>query len=262
MYIYSFDVSRYNSAIAVLSINTCGVKMPLTLYYITDGPPGPPSVACRMLLKAMNIDCNYVKMDFLKGDHLTEEYAKKNPQKEIPVLDDDGFYLSESTAILQYLADKYGKNDTFYPKDVKARAIVNQRLAFNATRYYRYIEDYILPLFFDYERTDLMSKKVHVVLDTFNTYLERLGTKYAAGDNLTIADLQFIGGTMCLEAIAFDFSSYSHVTKWYNTFKRDNPELWKIADEAKEILIMVSKERPDLSTLYPHPVHPIRLTKA
>lgn len=129
-----------------------------------------------------------------------------------------------------------------------------------------------------------MSKKVHVVLDTFNTYLERLGTKYATGgkidnihnnflkkilflfvvhiDNLTIADLQFIGGTMCLEAIAFDFSSYSHLTKWYNTFKRDNPELWKIADEAKEILIMVAKERPDLSTLYPHPVHPIRLTKA
>lgn len=47
--------------------------MPLTLYYLTDGPP---SAACRMLLKAMKIDCNLVKMDFLKGDHLTEEYAK------------------------------------------------------------------------------------------------------------------------------------------------------------------------------------------
>ncbi|KAI4459419.1 glutathione s transferase d10 isoform a-related [Holotrichia oblita] len=169
--------------------------MPLTLYYLTDGPP---SVACRMLLKAMKIDCNLVKMDFLKGDHLTEEYAKKNPQKEIPVLDDDGFYLSErnkyvptgaglfkykcfSTAILQYLADKYGKNDTFYPKDIKARAIVNHRLAFSATKYYRYIEDYLLPLFYDYERTELMLKKVHVALAVFNTYLERLGTKYSAG---------------------------------------------------------------------------------
>lgn len=44
-----------------------------------------------------------------------------NPQKEIPVLDDNGFYLSESNAMLQYICDKYGPESKLYPKDPKAR---------------------------------------------------------------------------------------------------------------------------------------------
>ncbi|GJQ72558.1 hypothetical protein Trydic_g1229 [Trypoxylus dichotomus] len=232
--------------------------MPLTLYSLLDGPP---SVACRMALKALNVDYNLVNMDYTKFDHLTEEYAKKNPQKEIPVLDDNGFYLSESNAILQYLVDKYGKDDTLYPKDVKARAIVNQRLSFNLVRYYRYIEECILPIFFDYERTDILYKKVKISLDVFNTYLKRQGTKYSAGDNLTIADLQFCASTMCLEAINFDFSQYSHVTKWYETFKAENPELWAIAEEAMKILSYLEKNPPDMSGLS-HPLHPIKRTNA
>lgn len=44
-----------------------------------------------------------------------------NPQKEIPVLDDDGFCLSESNAIMQYICDKYKPGNTLYPTDPKER---------------------------------------------------------------------------------------------------------------------------------------------
>jgi glutathione S-transferase len=44
-----------------------------------------------------------------------------NPQKEIPVLDDDGFFLSESNAILQYICDKYKPESSLYPQEAKAR---------------------------------------------------------------------------------------------------------------------------------------------
>lgn len=44
-----------------------------------------------------------------------------NPQKEIPVLDDDGFYLGESNAIMQYLCDKYKPGSSLYPSDPKTR---------------------------------------------------------------------------------------------------------------------------------------------
>lgn len=40
-----------------------------------------------------------------------------NPQKEIPVLDDDGFILGESVAILQYICDKYRPGTSLYPQD-------------------------------------------------------------------------------------------------------------------------------------------------
>lgn len=56
---------------------------------------------------------------------------KINPQHTIPVLNDDGFILGDSHAIMCYLSEKYGKNDALYPKDLRKRAVVNQRLYFD-----------------------------------------------------------------------------------------------------------------------------------
>lgn len=49
-----------------------------------------------------------------------------------------------SNAILQYLADQYDKSGKYYPKDNKARAIVNHRLCFNLALYYRNISEYVV----------------------------------------------------------------------------------------------------------------------
>lgn len=66
--------------------------MVMKLYSVSDGPP---SLAVRMALKYLQVDFQLVDVDFGAGQHMTDEYAKMNPQKEIPVLDDNGFYLSE-----------------------------------------------------------------------------------------------------------------------------------------------------------------------
>uniref|UniRef100_A0A1B6EMQ5 GST N-terminal domain-containing protein n=1 Tax=Cuerna arida TaxID=1464854 RepID=A0A1B6EMQ5_9HEMI len=115
--------------------------MGVILYYV---PEGPPSLAVMMALKHFQIDYKLVEVDFPKGEHLEEEYEKMNPQKEIPTLDDNGFFLSESTAILQYLADEYKKDDPIYPNEAKKRAVVNHRLAFNVASYYARIADYAI----------------------------------------------------------------------------------------------------------------------
>lgn len=65
-----------------------------------------------------------------------------NPQKEIPVLDDDGFLLGESIAIMQYLCDQYAPENPIYPKEPKKRALVNHRMLFNMAFYYNYISQY------------------------------------------------------------------------------------------------------------------------
>ena len=54
----------------------------------------------------------------------------------------NGICLFFSRAILCYLADKYGQKDSLYPKDVKKRAIVNQRLSFDSGTLYQRFYDY------------------------------------------------------------------------------------------------------------------------
>ncbi|XP_068965821.1 glutathione S-transferase 1 isoform X1 [Bombus flavifrons] len=227
----------------------------MKLYSVSDGPP---SLACRQALKALNIQYELIEVDFGKGDHMTNEYAQLNPQKEIPVLVDDDLIMGESNAILQYLGDKYDTVGKLYPKDPKSRARVNHRLCFNLAMYYRHICDYVLiPIFFDYKRTSLGLKKMTMALDVFNTYLQREHTEYVAGNTLTIADFPLVTATMCLEAIDFKLNSWPYIEKWYNNFKQKHPELWEIAAEGMREISYYEKNPPDLSDM-DHPIYPIR----
>ncbi|EDV92883.1 GH18587 [Drosophila grimshawi] len=231
----------------------------MKLYAVSDGPP---SLAVRMTLKALDIQYQLINVDFCALEHRTEDYAKLNPQKEIPVLDDEGFHLSESIAIMQYLCDKYAPLSTLYPEDPNERALVNQRLCFNMNFYYAPISAHSMaPIFFAYERTPMSLKKVENALDVFETYLQRLGTKYAASDNVTIADFALVSSTLCLEAIDFDLTSYPLVQKWYATFKAEYPNLWQIANSGMQEINAFEHNPPDLSQM-DHPFHPTRKSKA
>ncbi|XP_063243439.1 glutathione S-transferase 1 [Bacillus rossius redtenbacheri] len=225
----------------------------LKLYSVSDSPP---TLAVRMLLAALDLPHELVDVDFAAGEHLTESYAQINPQKEVPCIDDNGFLLSESVAILQYLADRYGKNEDLYPRDPQKRAVVNHRLVFNLSTYYQYISEYVMaPIFYAYERTALGLKKTNIGLSVFNTILERNATKFAAGDEMTIADLALVAATMCLEAINFDVSPYPRVARWYADFKGDFPSLWRVAERGMKEIRQFDRDPPDLSGLN-HPIHP------
>lgn len=47
-------------------------------------------------------------------------------------MDDDGFVIWDSHAINAYLVGKYGKDDSLYSKDLKKRAVIDQRLHFDS----------------------------------------------------------------------------------------------------------------------------------
>jgi len=225
----------------------------MKLYAVSDGPP---SLAVRLTLKALKIPHELIPVDYGKGEHMTEEYAKMNPQKEIPVLDDDGFFLSESVAIMAYLCDKYAPDTPLYPKDATKRAIINHRLCFNMGFYYNFISQYTFAaIFFDYPRTERGLNKVKIALSTFDTYLRESKTKWAASNDLTIADFGLVCGTFALEAIGFSLKEYPLVDKWYSTFKKEYPELWAIVEPGLQEVIAFEKNPPNISHLK-HPIHP------
>lgn len=53
-------------------------------------------------------------------------------------------FNNNSRAIMTYLSDSYAKNDSMYPKDLKSRALVDQRLQFDlGTMYQRTLDYYV-----------------------------------------------------------------------------------------------------------------------
>ena len=87
------------------------------------------SNARRAVLAAVHLHApvELVRVDLFKGEHMAPGFVQINPNHKVPVLDDDGFVLWESHAIMQYLADKT-PGQTLYPKALRARADVNRWL--------------------------------------------------------------------------------------------------------------------------------------
>lgn len=86
----------------------------LDLY--TDATPNGLKIS--ICLEELGLQYNVHRI-FLGGDQMSPEFTRLNPNNKIPVLADDGFVLSESGAILIYLAEKTGK---LLPKEAKLRA--------------------------------------------------------------------------------------------------------------------------------------------
>lgn len=126
---------------------------------------------------------------------------------------------------------------------------------------YRYLNYLIFlqlaPIWFDFPRNNVGKLKVDRALSVFETYLVSNGTKYVAGDEITIADIALVSSTIALEATEIDFSDYPLATTWYDTFKDENPDLWEIGQEGLDAIAEVYQNPPDVSEM-DHPINPTR----
>ncbi|HEX7438615.1 MAG TPA: glutathione S-transferase N-terminal domain-containing protein, partial [Caldimonas sp.] len=81
----------------------------------------------RLAASMLGIPLELVNIDLGKGAQRTPEFLAINPMGRVPVLEDGDFVLTESAAIMAYLAD--AKPDSpLYPRDPKQRADVNRWL--------------------------------------------------------------------------------------------------------------------------------------
>ncbi len=80
-----------------------------------------------LFLSLLGKEYDLINVDLAAGEHQTESFLKLNPFGQVPVLVDGDVTLSDSTAILVYLAEKYGKQ--WLPEDPVGRALVQRWLS-------------------------------------------------------------------------------------------------------------------------------------
>ena len=107
-------------------------------------PVSMTSRPVRLFIAENGIAVDEQMVDLMAGEHYGEAFTAINPSRQVPVLEDGDLRLTESSAILKYLADKIDCRPI--PKSLKQRAKVNEMMDwFNTTFYRDYAYGWIYP---------------------------------------------------------------------------------------------------------------------
>jgi len=190
-------------------------------------PASTSSRTVALFLAEANIPYEPVVVDIMTGAHTKEPFLSLNPAAQVPVLEDGDFVLTESAAIMKYIADKH--NSPAYPKDLKARARVNERMDwFNTNNYREWGYHLIYPQVFPGHLRNpepVQKATVEWGKDKSEHWLKLMDTavigkhKYVCGDEITIAD--YFGSEIMSagDLIGVSFKRYPNVDRWMSTMR-------------------------------------------
>jgi glutathione S-transferase len=173
-------------------------------------------------------EVEFQTIDLFTGEHLKPEYAKINPNCLVPVLEDGDFRLTESASILRYLAEKKGSPS--YPKDLRARARVNEMMDwFNSNIYKDFGYGLVYPQTFpthkrrsDEAQASTLAwgkEKSEGWLKILDQNLIGPKNAYLCGDKLTIADYQGAEMIDLGTLIRCNYSAYPNIGRWLKNMK-------------------------------------------
>jgi glutathione S-transferase len=176
----------------------------------------------KVLWVADEIGLTYTREDWGRGYRPTTDpaFSKLNPFQVIPVIDDDGFILRESNAIVRYLAQKHGRTD-LYPTGLKERAQVESWMDWGSTDFHENARPVFLglvvksPAYSDRLVTEAAIAGWTHQMRLFDGYLAERGP-FVAGDHFTIADIPVGLAVNRWFGISFTKPEYKAVSAYYD----------------------------------------------
>jgi glutathione S-transferase len=183
-------------------------------------PPSPR--ACKVLAVAhhLNLPFEQVMVNLLAGEQKKPEFLKLNPNARMPVLEDEGFVVWESNAVMQYLAEK--KPGPLFPADPRTRIDVVRWQFWDAQHW----DPVCATLLFENVVKGLFGGgapdpvKVKEGQDKFAPLAKILDTHLASrqwlvGKDVTIADLGIAAPLHYAAACNMPIDQYPNVKAWY-----------------------------------------------
>uniref|UniRef100_A0A8C5YEE6 glutathione transferase n=1 Tax=Microcebus murinus TaxID=30608 RepID=A0A8C5YEE6_MICMU len=226
-----------------------------------------PCRAVYIFAKKNGIPFELRTVELLRGQHLSDAFAQVNPLKKVPALKDGDFTLTESVAILLYLARKYEAPDHWYPQDLQGRARVDEYLAWQHTALRRNClralwHKVMLPVFLGEPVSPQMLAATLAELDETLQLLENkfLQNKaFLAGPQISLADLVAITELMHpVGAGCQVFESRPKLAAWRqrveaavgeDLFQEANADILKLKDLPPADPVTKEKLRPSVQAL-------------
>ena len=168
----------------------------------------------RLLLAHLGIDYERVPVDIFAGGTLTDEYARINPTRTVPVLETDEGYLPESNAILTYLAE----GTAYLPDDAWERARVVGWLIYEQTDVVFMIGGLRFRLMVgrwtpDHPEAVRRREGALEVLQLLDDHLAE--DEFLVGGRYTIADIAVYGYSHRAEEAKLDLEPYPNLRAWF-----------------------------------------------
>lgn len=202
----------------------------LTLYVDHVSQP------CRAVLlfcREANIPFTEKRILLHKGQHRTPEFQAISPTMKLPVITENGFTLTESSAILRYLCDTRKVAEHWLPRsDLRLRARHDEWLDWRdaglrhgATRLTLIDGGMMQKMHIKWKPdTQAVFHKeatyiVHTALDKIERSLKQTKTKFLCGDELSVVDLSISAELYSMYIIPFDFTRWPKVMEWLNLIK-------------------------------------------
>jgi len=174
--------------------------------------------ACRHLGLAPRIR----EVNVYAGEGQTAEYLAINPAGKIPTLVDDHVTLTESNAILQYVAEAYG-DGMLYALDPAKRAIISSWLFWESSQWQPALIPVLAELVGHRLRPDLVAvpatppdwsnEPLQPLLARLDAHARQ--SEFLAGAEPTIADLSVAGMMTYFRTADFPFSRFPGISAWY-----------------------------------------------
>jgi glutathione S-transferase len=219
----------------------------MKLYY---HPASTTSRPIALFVTENEIPIEMQVVDIFRGEHRQPPYAAINPNGLVPVLEDGDFRLTESSAILKYLADKL--DSPLYPKELRQRARVNERMDWFNTQVSR---DFCFGMVFAQvlphhkRRSDeAQDATVQWGKERSQGWLRVLndhilgGRNYVCGDAITIADYFGVSLLTLGEVVGCDFAAYPNVQRWVARMKA--LKSWKSVNATLDGITAAHKGEP------------------
>jgi glutathione S-transferase len=214
-------------------------------------PVSNASRPVRLFMAENGIACEEQVVDLLTGEHHKEPYASLNPNRLVPMLEDGDLRLTESSAILKYLASKYKLPS--YPEDLKKRAKVDEMMDWFNTQFYRdYGYGLTYPQLYPHHKRPSDTIQAGTIawgqerargwFKVLDQHWLGPSKPYLCGDEITIAD--YFGSCLATlgEVIRCDFSAYPNVERWLGNMRKLGS--WKKINEAHYGFQSAVKDQP------------------